>query len=427
MTSISFNLASFPEELLERILALCVIAPLSPPARPSWHLSSPTSSSSAAPSSPHQRSNSPRGRLAPLLVCKSFLRIATPLFYNTVHISSRTQLRCLLKHSLRPNPMLATYIRRVVLTGVWAEAGELLRMCRRSLRMLDLTLDTEPVLMQPGEEDNDAKVFCASLKHIRPTQLALRKPANVYLTQAKPKYVIWELSSAMRGWYELESADIAFRLSDDNSVPSLSSSPPSLSPVSRSSPAKQTHPGPITFLTHTLSTLPYLRTFITILPSVWNETILRVSENPSLERIVLGEGNSYSSSNASANQGILGTGLFLSQARKHSRLVELIRAGTPIIRSRAHTMGTVGMPPVSKYSSMPSSYPQGTSSSSAHLSSAGKYPPSSSAGKYPPPSASSGHRFPTNASSSSPSASRTKPRASTGTGGRGRLLSTPSQ
>jgi hypothetical protein len=39
---------------------------------------------------------------------------------------------------------------------------------------------------------------------------------------------------------------------------------------------------------------------------------------------------------------IVGTGLFLMEARKWPRLSELIRAGTNIIRTRAHTMGTVG-------------------------------------------------------------------------------------
>jgi hypothetical protein len=38
---------------------------------------------------------------------------------------------------------------------------------------------------------------------------------------------------------------------------------------------------------------------------------------------------------------IVGTGLFLMEARKWPRLSELIRAGTNIIRTRAHTMGTV--------------------------------------------------------------------------------------
>ena len=38
--------------------------------------------------------------------------------------------------------------------------------------------------------------------------------------------------------------------------------------------------------------------------------------------------------------GIVGTGLFLMEARRHARLTELIKAGTYIIRSRARTLAT---------------------------------------------------------------------------------------
>lgn len=119
-------------------------------------------------------------------------------------------------------------------------------------------------------------------------------------------------------------------------------------------PPSLSHYGPITAMTHSLSTRPKLHTFSTLLPSVWNESILRVSTNPALERIILGDGQSvYSRGNTwsgtdfyaapvsasipvgpyfdSGNHGqgsILGTGLFLMQARKHARLSELIRAGT---------------------------------------------------------------------------------------------------
>ena len=125
-----------------------------------------------------------------------------------------------------------------------------------------------------------------------------------------------------------EYADIAFRLSDDA--------------------GHSLHGGPITSLTRSLSTRPKLHTFCTLLPSLWNETILRVSANPALERIILGDGtlarggewsgkDFYAAPVSSClptgpyfetNQGIVGTGLFFVQARKHARLSELIRAGT---------------------------------------------------------------------------------------------------
>jgi len=138
-----------------------------------------------------------------------------------------------------------------------------------------------------------------------------------------------------------------FRLSDDSSHGTNPALSPSISPVLR------IHHAPITALTLALSTRPRLHTFSTLLPSVWNEAILRVSNNPALERIILGDGSvgmreqtqgrgvtwsgtdfyaapvSASIPAAPALEGsIAGTGLFLMQARKHTRLSELIRAGT---------------------------------------------------------------------------------------------------
>ncbi|PPQ87829.1 hypothetical protein CVT26_007561 [Gymnopilus dilepis] len=59
---------------------------------------------------------------------------------------------------------------------------------------------------------------------------------------------------------------------------------------------------------------------------------------------------------ANGQGSILGTGLFLSQARKHARLSELIRNGTSIIRTRAQTLGTPPLP--SSLPILPASVPQ---------------------------------------------------------------------
>lgn len=122
-----------------------------------------------------------------------------------------------------------------------------------------------------------------------------------------------------------------------------------------------------------LATSPKLRVVRTQLPVVWNPALLAISHNPSLEKVELW--------NAFQSQGdaIVGTGLFLTEARRNKRLVDLIRAGTlvqfyccpdyyrdcfkfmaywnlrvlhfsyfdrHIIRTRAHTIGTC-RPPVS--------------------------------------------------------------------------------
>lgn len=148
-----------------------------------------------------------------------------------------------------------------------------------------------------------------------------------------------------------EHADIVFRMSDDSGTTVTNA----MKPIQQ---------GPITLLTEALSTSPNLHTFSTLLPSLWNEAILRVSTNPSLQRIMLGDGihvgsgrNGPSSLRPLAvqwtakdfyaapvsaslpsqssplfseptNQGIMGTGLFMLQAKKHARLTELIRSGT---------------------------------------------------------------------------------------------------
>jgi hypothetical protein len=143
-----------------------------------------------------------------------------------------------------------------------------------------------------------------------------------------------------------ESANVAFRMSDDNpqallalaypanpqglspsgvttATPLLSISPPgvmssaSASPSSIS-PISPVRAGPMSLLTTALSKSPSLHTFATHVPNVWNETILCVSQNPSLQKIILGD----------SRTGVMVTGLFMSEAKKHSKLVELIKAGT---------------------------------------------------------------------------------------------------
>jgi len=235
-------------------------------------------------------------------------------------------------------------------------------MCN-NIKLLDITLDVTQ--LAPGVNPNrnirdlDAEDFCQGLKYITQslTHLVLRKSNNVYLTLPKPKYVLAEIAKAMRNWDNLELADIAFRLSDDSGINQLTAS---LQHLSIHPPPTNLPEGPITSLTHALITRPKLRTFCTLLPSLWNETLLRVSTNPNLECIVLGDGvsrpkdymhvrtTSLSGRNLDydgASSGIIGTGLFLTQAKKHTRLSDLIRAGTSFIRTRAHTLGATPSPP----------------------------------------------------------------------------------
>ncbi|KAF8877935.1 hypothetical protein CPB84DRAFT_1966255 [Gymnopilus junonius] len=307
-------LTAFPEELLEGILSYCVVAPLIPQTRPLWH----------RPSSVGASSTPPPDIMPPILSHRS------PLICKPTAPPARL--------GLRPNPAYATYIRR----AVGYHAG----------------YDAALASVAWTSSGFGSEEFCEGLKDlVGLTHLVVRKPSHVYLTQPRPRIVLSEVAKAMDSWDELEFADLAFRLTDDSGML-----------------------GPITAITHSLRTRPKLHTFSTMLPSVWNETILHVSENPALERVILGDGHSTSGAGGhglgysgrggtwsgtdfyaapvsaslpagplfeSVNHGqgsILGTGLFLTQARKHLRLSELIRAGTSIIRTRAQTLGTPPSP-----------------------------------------------------------------------------------
>ena len=187
--------------------------------------------------------------------------------------------------------------------------------------------------------------------------------------------------------------------------------------------------GPISSLTHALTTRPKLRTFCTLLPSLWNESILRISSNPNLECIVLGDGSSSarlreqthvvrSNFEHDGSYGIVGSGLFLMQARKHARLSDLIRAGTyvfssffftfslytllielhrSIMRTRAQTLGNASSPspspprshsPASPYINCVRPHYNVSSGSFASSSSSSSSSSSTSSSSYLPPSTS---------------------------------------
>ncbi|KAF9019787.1 hypothetical protein BDZ89DRAFT_1072712 [Hymenopellis radicata] len=268
-------LDTFPEELLERILYFCVVAAPDPQAsRPSWQ--------------PQRRRA--YTRLTPLLICKSFYRIALPHYYHTVHLTTPEQSSCL-RTLLRRRTYLARSVRRLVVTCVASDTSPAMRLCT-GLTALDVTLDPYA----------DSESFCDTLETLeKMTCFTLRKQHNIYLTMPSVRRFMTRIAATIASWPRLESANLAFRLSDDD--------------------------GPVSGIAQALSFAPSLRSFSTEVPSLWNEAILRISHNPKLEKIVLG-----------GEDAARGGGLYMVQARKHPRLAELIKNGTPMIRTRAHTM-----------------------------------------------------------------------------------------
>ncbi|KAK7052164.1 hypothetical protein R3P38DRAFT_2502609 [Favolaschia claudopus] len=359
------TLPSFPEELLERILAHAVIAPAAPHPRASWH-----SPSSSSPSSEQtQTTKPPRGRTAPLLVSHTFHRIALPLFYHTLVLHSPRQSAGLLA-ALRARPFLASAVRVLVLASPSAGDAEVLGVLMLSgesrVGVLDVTLPSSGIggNGSGGLEGKELEELAGALRELCTLRaLSVRKGAGTYLSQRAPRVLLDALAEAVNNCAQLHTTTLTFPLSTD----------PALLP-----------------LANALSTAPALTTLRTPLPALPNAApaYALVAENESLQRVCLGDDidvpalalpapapalveeecanakellpvpsrsprratcssgsvvPSSSPSSPRAARPILPTSLFLSAARPHDRLCELIRAGTHVAvggwRGRAVTIG----------------------------------------------------------------------------------------
>ncbi|KZT03662.1 uncharacterized protein LAESUDRAFT_330668 [Laetiporus sulphureus 93-53] len=301
------TISCMPEEILEHILQFAVVTS-SPSAgyRPSWHSMKgyvPSGNSTRVPA-----------HIAPLLVSRTWRRIATPLHYR--HVVLRTARNtALLAGTLRTSPELGELVRSIRIEGTFDALVDVVCSCR-NLEAFDMTVDNgsappvAPGMISSAQADPheaDAKVFkfCSSFAKMRKIRhLVIRK--NAYLTQPGPTLIFEQLGKAITSWKHLETVNIAFRFSP--------------SPASASFAAS-------------LAIAPKLRDVSALLPAVWNTTLLEISANPSLERIHL-----------TPDTELMGAHLFLAEARKHSRLIELIRAGTPIMRMRARTTTAIPLP-----------------------------------------------------------------------------------
>ncbi|KAJ7489269.1 hypothetical protein FB451DRAFT_685854 [Mycena latifolia] len=310
-------LALFPEELLERILEAVVVAPATPHPRAPWH-------------KPSDSSDAPRTRTAALLVCRAFHRIARPLFYHTLVLHTPSQSAALLR-TLTGDPALARYVRSLVLPDLSPADADVLALVAGTLRALDIALPPTGL-----------ELPVPALPELR--TLTVRKASGTYLSQPAPRAVLSALAAAVRTAPRLEHTTTTFPLSADPALGSFVSA---------------------------LAEAPCLHTLRTPLPALWAPALLSVSANPALQRVCLGEepaaapSPSYpppssscspqrppraatyptrfpsSSAQKASARPVLGTGLFLAEARKHSRLADLIRAGTSVVgwRGRAWTVG----------------------------------------------------------------------------------------
>ncbi|KAJ7894495.1 hypothetical protein B0H14DRAFT_2334420 [Mycena olivaceomarginata] len=287
------TIVSLPEELLERILAHTVIAPPAPP--------------SPRPVAPRKCFyEGYEVRMAPLLVCHAFHRIALPFFHHTLVLHSSRQSAALLAQ-LRVKPDLARGVRVLVLPSPSASDAAVLSMLPKLL-VLDVTLPNS------AEDVDDLTRAVRDLRTLQ--ELSVRKAAGTYLSQPAPRAMLDALAGAVHASPQLVSPALSFPLSGD--------------------PALAT-------LTAALAAAPALHTLRTPLPAMWAHAYAEVAANPRPRARLSRRRRIARCAVPGRPRPILPTALFLRAARPHARLSELIHAGTHLAaggwRGRSATVG----------------------------------------------------------------------------------------
>jgi hypothetical protein len=196
-------LSSLPEELIARILADCVTPPQVLTVRPPWHALPPffPCHSLLAHCSPPTYTS--RTRLSTLLVSRQFLRIGTPLYYETLHLPTVTHAARVLE-TLAAQPLLASAVRRIVLGCISLEGARVLRACER-VEDVDVCMDvgTEENSLAGVAGDLDAETLCDALEQVDLKRLTIRKASCAYLTNMRPRYVLERIAKAVSRWPNL--------------------------------------------------------------------------------------------------------------------------------------------------------------------------------------------------------------------------------
>ena len=196
---------AIPEEILERILALILVQSPEASQRPVWHPYPSQSPSTAHPNI-----------ISPLLVCRSWLRIATPIHYRHPVLRTPRHVELLLR-AVRHTPALALCVRSLHVHATSPALRDLVPFCR-NVDTLDITVDnadassttvTTTVMparqaVRDGARDRNVIEFCEAFQRTRSVRhLVIRK--NAYLTQPNAIYVFEQLAQAIPRWHRLVS------------------------------------------------------------------------------------------------------------------------------------------------------------------------------------------------------------------------------
>ncbi|KAF8585865.1 hypothetical protein K439DRAFT_1387932 [Ramaria rubella] len=126
-----------------------------------------------------------------LLVCKRWLRVATPLLYETIVIRSTGQAYALAK-AFQLNPSFAKFVRNLRLEGSYVALGQILASCKAVSTL---------VMLLRIYSDANVSGLCRGLSSIDPKEVILYDEGRV--DNAKIRQVLVALHEAIPNWNNL--------------------------------------------------------------------------------------------------------------------------------------------------------------------------------------------------------------------------------
>ncbi|KAF8595729.1 hypothetical protein BDV93DRAFT_500994 [Ceratobasidium sp. AG-I] len=136
-----------------------------------------------------------------ILVSRHWLRVGTPLVYETILLHSQKQARALL-YALRKTPSLGVHVRKLRLHGGFGLSMEyILRACPR---ITDLFIS-----LFLSSKDN-VLGLCAGLSNISPTRIIIHDPPLKYRTNKSTNTLAQKLCDCIPQWSKLKTVHFSY-------------------------------------------------------------------------------------------------------------------------------------------------------------------------------------------------------------------------
>ncbi|KAJ7896790.1 hypothetical protein B0H14DRAFT_2678766 [Mycena olivaceomarginata] len=222
-------------------------------------------------------SNYSESTSAYLLVCKSWLRVATPLLYNVVILRSKAQAKAL-SLALSGNEELGQFIKKLRVEGGYG--APMLAILKHSPNISDLFVSLEIY------STDNTNGLCKGLELINPTTLILRERRGKLVENKMVSQLLDALSKSIPKWDRLRAFDSPWTLTSESNR-----FEPVFSPLAKS---KRLHTVAISTVSsaawayHMFKQCPLetIHVKTPLLPSERNRWDLRLEKDPELRRLL---------------------------------------------------------------------------------------------------------------------------------------------